>query len=147
VLAVSCLVLGFVGGWSLATVGGDDVKLPDANVDVTVEKPAPRTETVAPARGETPPERAQVTVAVLNGTGTAGLAAQTATQLKELGYAKVTTGNTPARTGPSVVYFRDGAKAAADRLAKDLKLESALPIEGTPLETAEGQLVLVLGPG
>jgi hypothetical protein len=144
---VSCLVLGFVGGWSLATVGGDDVRLPDANVDVTVEEPAPRTQTVAPAQEEAPPERAQVTIAVLNGTGTSGLAAQTAARLKELGYSGVTPGNTSTRTGPSVVYFREGAKPASEQLRKDLQIETALPIEGTPLETTEGQLVLVLGPG
>lgn len=146
-LAVSCLVLGFVGGWSLATVGGDDVPLPEANVDVTVQEPAPRTQTVAPATEEAPPERAQVAVAVLNGTSTAGLAADTATELKGLGYAKVTTGNTPTRSGPSVVYFRQDAKLAGDQLAKDLQIASLLPIEGTPLESTDGQVVLVLGAG
>ena len=147
VLAVSCLILGFVGGWALANVGGSEVALPDANVDVTVEQPAPKTTTVAPTVVE-PPARDAVTVSVLNGTTRAGLAATTATQLKGLGYSKVTSGNTPAQAGPTTVYYRDGAQPAADQLAKDLQAQTVTAIDGTSLaqSTPAGtQLVVVLG--
>lgn len=147
VLAVSCLILGFVGGWALATVGGDEVALPDANVDVTVEQPAPRTTTVAPKEAA-PPARSAVVVKVLNGTSRAGLAATTATTLTGLGYTKVTAGNTTSQTGPTVVYYRKGAKPAADQLAKDLQSETVTPLDGTALAQSAGadtQLVVVLG--
>ena len=147
VLAVSCLILGFVGGWALATVGGDEVALPDANVDVTVERPAPKTTTVEPTEA-TPPARGTVGVSVLNGTTRAGLAATTATTLKTLGYTKVAAGNTAAQTGPTVVYYREGARIAADQLAKDLQAETVSPLDGTSLAPSTGadtQLVVVLG--
>jgi len=147
VLAVSCLVLGFVGGWSLASVGGNDVRLPDANVDVTVEEPTPRTTTVA-TQAERAPARSTVAVSVLNGTTRSGLAASTATRLKSLGYSTVTSGNTSGRNGPTVIYYREAAKLAADQLAKDLQVDTVTPIGGTPLAQAAPstvQLVVVLG--
>ena len=144
---MSCLVLGFVGGWAVANVGGDDIALPDANVDVTVEQPAPRTTTVTPTEAVAP-ARATVVVSVLNGTTRSGFAATTTATLKGLGYAKVTSGNTAPQTGPTVVYHRAGAKPAADQLAKDLQTETVTALDGTPLEAstqAGTQLVVVLG--
>lgn len=147
-LAVSCLILGFVGGWSLASIGGDDVTLPDASVDVTVEKPKPATTTVDTQAAT--PDRGAVAVVVYNGTSTAGLAARTATQLRGVGYTSISTGNTSAQSGPTVVYYREGAKPAADRLAADLQVETVTPIAGTPLASSApgiAQLVVVLGGG
>jgi len=148
ILAVSCLIIGFVGGWSLSNVGGDSVSLPEANVDVTVQRPAPATTTVAPVDAQVP-GRDVVVVQVLNGTGRAGLAAGTAAQLKGLGYAKVSTGNTSSLSGPTVVYFREGARAAAERLAADMKVATVSAIAATPLASSasgSAQVVLVLGP-
>ncbi len=147
VLAVSCLILGFVGGWALASVGGDQIALPDANVDVTVERSAPKTTTAETKQAE-PPARATVTVSVLNGTTRPGFAATTATTLKSLGYAKVTSGNTATQTGSTTVYYRESAKLAADQLAKDLRAAIVTAIDGTALaqSTPAGtQLVVVLG--
>ncbi len=147
-LAVSCLILGFVGGWVLAGVGGDEISLPDARVDVTVEKPTPKTTTVAPAQDVPPPARADVVVGVLNGTTRTGLAASTATTLKGLGYTTVSVGTASAQSGPTVIYYREGAKAAADRLATDLQVEAVTELAGTPLEqsaAAGTQLVVLLG--
>ncbi len=148
VLAVSCLILGFVGGWVLAGVGGDEISLPNARVDVTVDRPTPKTTTVAPAQDVPPPARADVVVGVLNGTTRTGLAASTATTLKGLGYTTVSVGTASAQSGPTVIYYREGAKAAADRLATDLQVETVTELAGTPLEqsTAAGtQLVVLLG--
>jgi hypothetical protein len=147
VLAVSCLILGFVGGWSLASVGGKDVSLPDAKVDVTVQSPTPRTTTVE-TQAERPPARNTVAVSILNGTTRNGLAATTATRLKSLGYRTVTTGNTPGQTGPTVIYYRATAKLAADQLARDMQVGTVTPITGSALaQTApsSAQLVVVLG--
>lgn len=151
VLAVSCLILGFVGGWSLASMGGDTVKLPDASVDVTVQEPAPRTDTpVATAEQPTTaaaPDRAGVSVAVLNGSGVTGRAAQTATRLKGVGYSTVATGDAPRRSG-NVVYYRADQKPAADQLASDLQITEVTAIEGSPVATsapASAQVVVVLG--
>ena len=147
VLAVSCLVLGFVAGFSIASVGGNEVSLPDANVDVTVQEPTPRTTTVE-TRAERPPARNTVAVSVLNATTRSGLAATTATRLKSLGYATVTTGNTSTQNGPTAIYYREAAKLAADQLARDMQVHTVTPIAGTPIaQTAPStaQLVVVLG--
>jgi hypothetical protein len=128
-------------------MGGDDVSLPDASVDVTVQEPAPRTSTVA-TQAERAPARNTVVVTVLNGTTRSGFAATTATQLKELGYSSVSTGNTPAQTGPTVIYYREAAKLAADQLAKDIQVDTVTPLAGTPLAQSapsSAQLVVVLG--
>lgn len=148
VLAASCLVLGFVGGWTLATIGGDEISLPDAKVDVTVEEPKPKTTTVDAPEDAPPPERDTVAVRILNGTSRAGFAATTAATLTGLGYTTITTGNTPTQSGPTVVYYREGAKPAAEQLASDLRSDSVTPIDGTPLATAtpaDVPLVVVLG--
>ncbi len=147
VLAVSCLILGFVGGWALATVG-DQTTLPDARVDVTVDPPAPKTTTVDPRAAAEPPARGEVTVNVLNGTTQSGLAASTAATLKGLGYTTVATGNASTKTGPSVVYFADGQRPAADQLATDLQIQTVTPLAGSPVaQTAGGgsELVVFIG--
>jgi hypothetical protein len=150
VLGASCLVLGFVGGWTAASIGDDTVALPDAKVDVTVEPSAPKTTSVAEPVAK-PPERSTVSVAVLNGTTTPGRAAQTAAQLKDRGYTTVATGNTGTVAGPTVVYFRQGAKPGADLLATDLQVTRVSPIEGTSIaadaEATKSQVVVVLGTG
>ena len=148
VLAVSCLVLGFVGGWALAGVGGDEIALPDARVDVTVETPAPKSTTVTPPADAAPPARSEVVVSVLNATTRAGLAASTATTLKGLGYRTVTIGTATPQTGPTVVYHREDAKLAADQLAKDLRVDTVTPIDGTPIAPSaapDTDVVVVLG--
>lgn len=148
VLAVSCLILGFVGGWALASVGGDEIALPDARVDVTVEPPAPKSTTVTPPTDAAPPARSNVVVSVLNGTTRAGLAARTATTLKGLGYRTLTIGTATAKAGPTVVYHRDDAKPAADQLATDLQVDTVTALGGTPFAQSaapDTQVVVVLG--
>src|SRR5262249_24956310 len=76
VLAVSCLILGFVAGWVLHGSSDNTTALPSASVDTTVTQPPPRTTSVPTE--VPPPPRSQVSLLVLNGTGQAGLAARTA---------------------------------------------------------------------
>ena len=70
------------------------------------------------------------------------------TTLKGLGYTTVSVGTASAQSGPTVIYYREGAKAAADRLATDLLVETVTELAGTPLEqsaAAGTQLVVLLG--
>lgn len=173
-LAASMLVLGFVGGWILrgddgpvtvvpaattttadqgatTTAEGDDTAPSTTQADTTgtdTTGTAPDTTTV-PA--EPPPARDTIALVVLNGTDTAGLAAQNATTAEGLGYAGVETGNAPTQAGPSVVYYRAGQEAAAGVVAQDFQVSDVqeLPASG-PLSTAVpggAQVALVLGPG
>jgi hypothetical protein len=149
VLAVSCLVLGFVAGWALR--GGEDSPIiipaaaseptPTATVeapqpapppaastdiettsatDTTATGPSTVTETEPPAPEPTLPEPSAIQAAVLNGSGVTGLAGETTTKMEGLGYTGVTPGNTAAQTGPTIVYFRPGGDNAARKVAQDL---------------------------
>ncbi len=150
VLAVSCLVLGFVGGWAIANMGGKTIALPDAKVDVTVAKAAPKTteqtDTTGEAAGGAQPARADVSVTVLNASGVAGRAAQVGTQLKGLGYTQVQTDNAAQVTGTSV-YYADGAKAQATLVAGDLQVAASAPLAGSAVAAAAkgAKVVVVLG--
>lgn len=148
VLAASCLVIGFVGGWSLANIGGDDISLPAANVDVTVAEPTPKTTSVTAPVAEEVPDRAAVAISVLNGTTRNGFAAATATQLKALGYTTITTGQGPSASGSTTVYYRSGSQPAGERLAEDLQTQAVEPLDGSDLEASAQpgtQLVVLLG--
>jgi hypothetical protein len=111
---------------------------------------APST-TAAPREPAAPPDRADIALAVLNGTNTTGLAAQTAGQAEGLGYSGVTTGNAPTSTSPTIVYFRPGQRAAAQRVARDLQAGAVqqLPATGALADAAPdgAEVVVVLGPG
>lgn len=160
VLAVSCLILGFVGGWSLASLGSDTVSLPDVNLDTTVADTSTTgtgtgTTGTGTTTGTTPPTttaaapviRADVSVSVLNGSGVSGKAAETAGQLQQKGWSDVTTGNADPHSG-TTVYYRAPSKAAADALAEDLDLTTVTPLTEAPGAGSVAQtvdLVVILG--
>ena len=162
-LVVACLIIGFVGGWVLRGDDGPTTVL-EANTPASgsgsgAAATTDRGTTTAPAAGTTaaeapaaPPDRSEVGLAVLNGTDTAGLAGDTAAQAESFGYEGVTAANAPpGTTGPSVVYFREGQRPAAERVAADLEFDQVRQLPGSgPLSEAapEGaQVVIVLGPG
>jgi len=161
-LVVACLIIGFVGGWVLRGDDGPTTVLeanPRGSGSGAAAGTTGQTTPTAPAPGTTaaeapaaPPDRADVGLAVLNGTDTAGLAGDTAAQAQSFGYQGVTAGNAPAgTTGPSVVYFREGQRPAAERVATDLEFDQVRQLPGSgPLSEAapEGaQVLVVLGPG
>jgi hypothetical protein len=157
-LVLACLVIGFIAGWVLR---GDDgpvtVLAPETPAAegqpgaTTVGRTVTAPTTSTPARPPAPPDRADIAVAVLNGTNTQGLAAETAGEAESLGYNGVTAGNAPTTTGPSAVYFRSGDRPAAVRVAKDLQIQQvvALPASGALADAApdEAEVVVVLGSG
>jgi hypothetical protein len=160
VLVASCLVIGFVGGWILR---GDDgpvtVLPPSATQDpgdtgsvtagaTTGANTPTAPATTAPEEPAAPPDRADISLAVLNGTSRAGYAADVSGQAEGLGYVGVEAGNAPATT-TSTVYFRAGQRAAAERVAKDLQVTevTALPGSGALATAAPAgaEVILVLG--
>jgi hypothetical protein len=180
-LVVSCLIIGFVGGWILRgddgpvtvlapTPEGDQAQVPVVTTGGggggggtsttgtattgtgtsggTATAPSTSTAAQEPAA---PPDRADISVAVLNGTTTSGLAAQTAGEAEGLGYTGVTAGNAPTSTDPTIVYFRPGQRAAAQRVARDLQVSAVqqLPTSGALAQAAPdgAEVVVVLGPG
>jgi LytR cell envelope-related transcriptional attenuator len=181
-LVVSCLIIGFVGGWLLRgddgpvtvlapTPEGDQSEVPvittgggggggggtattgtsTTGTGTSGGGATPPATTSAPQEPAAPPDRADIALAVLNGTSTTGLAAQTAGEAEGLGYVGVTAGNAPTSTSPTIVYFRPGQRAAAQRVARDLQVGAVqqLPTSGALAAAApdEAEVVLVLGPG
>lgn len=146
ILAVSCLVLGFVGGWSLANIGGKTIALPDARLDVTVAEPNPITTAAA---GETVPEPVDpksVPILVLNASGVEGQAAEVQGILAGKGYTAVAVGNAAGVTG-NTVYYEDTVLEAATQVGTDLQITTVAPLAGTAIAGSAGdaKVVVVLG--
>lgn len=92
-------------------------------------------------------ERASIKVAVLNGSGTQGLARSVGDRLAGLGYARVAVGNAAEKYQRTTVYYAGEESAAAGVVAGDLPgaehpvLESSDPITSA----YRARVVLVLG--
>lgn len=86
-------------------------------------------------------------VLVLNGNGVAGAAGTAADRLRGLGYLIGGVGNAQVQgTTHTLVMFRDGYRAEAARLAKDLRARIVTPLDGmAPSQLMGAQLVLVIG--
>lgn len=151
-IGLACLVAGFVVGWFVRGDGGDASVLPVATAPVASGTTTGTTTGGTPPPAPAPlPRPAAITLAVLNGTTINGFAAQTAARAESLGYPTPTAGNAPTGDGPTVVYFREGRRPAARRVARDLGFTAVrpLPASGAIAEAAPdgADVVVVLGPG
>jgi hypothetical protein len=70
-----------------------------------------------------------VNVAVLNGTSINGLAGKVADDVEAAGYNVVAITNTQPGFGRTEVLYEDGAKPAAAKVAKDLGVKEATPLD------------------
>ena len=95
--------------------------------------------------------RPETPVIVLNGNGVGGAAETAAKRVRKLAYPIVSIGNASRRdVARTVVMYREGARAAGVRLARDLGLgpRRAVPLDGMrPKDLAGAQVALVLGRG
>lgn len=101
---------------------------------------------------KTPPQRlpvprARVSVLVLNGNGTSGMAGAMATRLLGRGYRSATAANAPdADYATSFVLYRRGWEPEAQRLARDARIRIVSPLDGRlPAGSGRDQIVLILG--
>lgn len=81
---------------------------------------APSTAAAPSASGEA--SRADIALAILNGSDESGLAGRTAAQAQGLGYELVSEGNAPEPESTDRVLYRQGAAAKARQVAEDLGL-------------------------
>jgi hypothetical protein len=159
------LIVAIVIGLALLARGGGGGEEADAT-DGTTESTAstttvaggdsttvsvPDSTTTLPPTGETRPP-AEILVAVLNATETAGWARENATTLESAQY-QVDPGNVPEanNTDTSIIYATPDAQADAQAIASLLGLGSA-PVEVKPAEPlgengedANADVVVVLG--
>ena len=91
--------------------------------------------------------RSRVSVLVLNGNGTSGVAGATATRLLQRGYRSATATNAASDGyATSLVLYRRGWEGEAQRLAKDARIRVVAALDGRlPAGSARDQLVLILG--
>lgn len=166
-LAVACIVIGFVVGW-FARGDGGGVVLPtvaDAvQTTATVQVDTLGTSTTFDTTGTTDttdtagssvsgaPARDQIKLVILNGTTTSGLAGKTQSQAESIGYTSVGVGDAPSTQATTIAYYRTGEDAAAKQVAADLGAQTEEPLTaGSGIESAavavqpDVDVVLVLG--
>jgi hypothetical protein len=102
-----------------------------------------------PKRPEATPlrPRSRVSVLVLNGNGTSGVAGATATRLLGRGYHSATaTTASINNSAVSLVLYRQGWEREARRLARDAGIRVVAALDGRlPAGSASDQLVVILG--
>jgi LytR cell envelope-related transcriptional attenuator len=107
---------------------------------------ASRPATTTPSRHAGLP-RAKTRVVVLNGNGEAGAAAAEASTLRAREYKISAVGNAQRPTqGPTLIMYRPGFAAEAQRLARDTRIGVVTALDGMRPSSLRGaQLVVVLG--
>ena len=90
--------------------------------------------------------RSRVSVLVLNGNGVSGAAGTEATQLLARGYRHAVPADASSTYAQSVVLFRPGWQREAERLARDVGIRAATPLDvRLPTSKRSYQLVVILG--
>jgi hypothetical protein len=90
--------------------------------------------------------RSRISVLVLNGNGVSGAAGTEATQLLARGYRHAVPADASTTYAQSVVLFQPGWQREAERLARDVGIQAATPLDVRLPGSERGyQVVLILG--
>jgi len=91
--------------------------------------------------------RGQTSVLVLNGNGRQGAAGAEAAQIRNLGYPVKGVGNAAHMDyGRTVVMYRPGYAAEAQRLAREAQIRLVSPLDGMGVKALRGaRIAIVLG--
>ena len=90
--------------------------------------------------------RSRTVIMVLNGNGRTGAAAAAASRVRSRGYRIGPVGNAPRQVSRSLVMYKPGFAGEGIRLAKDLRIKHAGPLDGLRLrELGRAQVVYILG--
>lgn len=149
VVAVVALVIGLATRDDDGAAVGLGSTTPSPSVSATTSPDASPSavDTTPPASEEPPREprpREEITVTVLNGNGTAGLASQTGEKLVAAGYT-VNEIDDAERRPKTVIYFSKGAKPEALLLLEDFpELLRVKPASGDEVD-ASSLLTVILG--
>ncbi|MBJ7353902.1 MAG: LytR C-terminal domain-containing protein [Thermoleophilaceae bacterium] len=121
-------------------IGGDDTTSGDKKTPTSAQ------ETQNTADRDPRINRAAVTVAVLNGTDTAGIAATAATGLNKAGFTDTTTGNLNDGTvhPTTIVYYAPGSKQEAQEVATELAVKDVKPATDEVLAAGGSVPVIVV---
>ena len=140
VAALELLVLAIVGIAVLAKPMAKRAAVRQANASAPVTKNA-----AAPKRPIL--SRGAVSVTVLNGNGVSGAAAAEASRVRARGYKIGVVGNAPrGGYGRTIVMYRAGLNREGSRLAHDLGIGIASPLDGLRRRDLHGaKLAVVVG--
>jgi hypothetical protein len=155
VATVELVILLIVGIWLFGKFFSDEVTKatdPTTVARAAVERqleaqgvqPEPATET-SDAKQLLP--REEISVLVLNGNGIGGAADKAARKVRKKDYLLAGTGNAASTDYPrSIVMYRPGYEAEAERLAKDLHVRRVVPLDGMRKSELQGaHVALIIG--
>lgn len=139
VAALELLVLTVVGIAVLAKPMAKRAAVREANAAPATKRPAAAKRPIL--------SRGAVSVTVLNGNGVSGAAAAEASRVRARGYKIGVVGNAPrGGYGRTVVMYRMGLNREGSRLAHDLGIGIASPLDGLrPRDLHGAELAVVLG--
>ena len=141
VAAVELVVLVVVGVMFVTGPGAEGVRA--ASRAAGASAPAP----VKHDAGARERPRSRTSILVLNGNGVTGAAAAAAERVHGLGYRIGGVGNAERSDySSSLVMYRRGRRSAAERLARDLRVQLVAPLDGIRAADLHGaDVVLILG--
>jgi hypothetical protein len=139
VAAVELLVLAIVGIAVLGKPMAKRAAVHQAQAASVTKKPAAPTRPIL--------SRGAVSVTVLNGNGVSGAAAAEASRVRARGYKIGVVGNAPrGGYGRTIVMFKAGLNREGSRLAHDLGIGIASPLDGLrPRDLHGAKLAVVVG--
>jgi hypothetical protein len=108
---------------------------------------AATTKTTTTAAKAAPVKPSKITVAVLNGTGIPGLAAQIGDRVEADGFTKGTVSNAPPAGGQranSVAMYAAGHQRDAQAVAKKLRIKTVAPVDSDSQSIAGDATVVVI---
>lgn len=144
--AVAACVVALIELTALIALAG--VRIFDVHHTAAISPPATRLSGSTASRTVVQPLRARsrVSVLVLNGNGVSGAAGTEATQLLSRGYRHAVPADAATTYAQSVVLFRPGWQREGQRLAQDVGIRSAAPLDVRLPRSDRGyQVVLILG--
>jgi hypothetical protein len=119
-ILVALVVLGFLGLTKLFPQNTSLGVTPGSSSSITTSlspgaTPSPST---SPSKARKARPKSQVTVLVLNGTSTSGLAAVVRERLQNDGYKTKTPANYPQKIQTTIIYYQADSQAEAERLQR-----------------------------
>jgi hypothetical protein len=153
IAALELLLLLVIGGGALLDAAADRLRLEAKDHALAPASSASRAERKPASAGERQPApvaerpRSSTVVLVLNGNGRTGAAADAASRVKGKGYRIGRVGNASrADFARSLVMYRPGFEGEGRRLAKDLGVRQAGPLDGMRVSSlGRAHVVFILG--
>jgi hypothetical protein len=143
-VAVLVVILSSLGGGGSSGTGATSSSTTTARSGPTHSKSSARRAASNTATAAASP--AETSVAVLNGTETAGLAHKVSGNLHQSGYARATAlnGRPPGTNQVTVVEYAHGHQAEAQGVARSLSVTRVQPLEAATASLAGSATVVVV---